>query len=596
MSYDSLKAAPGRERIDVVEITLERCTLTNGTAPCAATSTCFNSWATCRSRANYSPEDFTVSFCSPASICPDGMIPFLSGIPRSDSAEPDPENGLGKRSSVTFNFIDAPHDDIGIDPYVSTRGYDPMQRGTFWPRFRNRFPFYQGRKAVWYRGYVHEPFDLSNCKRMEYIAQDLKGWGGGTITLTAKDPLKLADDDSAEYPPRSTGSLVSSLSSSSTPSTIDIATDRSTEYDIQAFEPSFSAVRIGDEIIKYTVVSTITGGVRLSGLTFGGFDQYSTTRDSHAAGDKVQKCAYFKAMRPIDVFVVLLEDGAGIDSSYIPYSEWLDEATTWIAGFRLTRLVCEPEGVKKHFDELVPQTSTWSIWWDEEDSLIRYRCVRPPDIDEVIGSFTDDANIISGTVKCLDDPDRLLNEVYVTMGQVDPTKKSDDVGNYRDGFVTVNADSQGDNETRTRKSKTIWGRWHPTSNRAELAGLVDRMLLNRSFVPVRVEFEVDRKDDSVKTGDFIDLETFAAPDATGDARSMRIRVLKSRNGANQLHITAREELFASELVGSFARIAPNTFAAGTLYADCTPADQSYYMFIAADDGFIDGGIPGKVLL
>ena len=70
------------------------------------------------------------------------------------------------------------------------------------------------------------------------------------------------------------------------------------------------------------------------------------------------------------------------------------------AGFRLTRLVCEPEGVKKHcFDELVPQTSTWAIWWDEEASLIRYRCVRPPDIDEVVGTMTDDANIISGSVR-----------------------------------------------------------------------------------------------------------------------------------------------------------------------------------------------------
>ena len=66
----------------------------------------------------------------------------------------------------------------------------------------------------------------------------------------------------------------------------------------------------------------------------------------------------------------------------------------------------------------MPQTSTWAIWWDEESSLIRYRCVRPPDIDEVVGTMTDDANIISGSVQCLDDSDRLLNEVYVTMGFV----------------------------------------------------------------------------------------------------------------------------------------------------------------------------------
>jgi hypothetical protein len=46
----------------------------------------------------------------------------------------------------------------------------------------------------------------------------------------------------------------------------------------------------------------------------------------------------------------------------------------------------------------------------------------------------------------------------------------------------------------------------------------------------------------------------------------------------------------------FARIAPDTFAAGTEYSAASTADQAYYMFIAADDGFIDGSIAGKVLL
>lgn len=594
MSYDALKASPGRERIDVVQITLERCTLTNGVAPCTATSDCVNSWSTCRSKANYDPEDWDVQFCTPASICPDGMIPFLQSV-RSDAGEPDPENGLGKRTSITVSFRDAPHDDIGIDPYVASRSYNPMERGTFWPRFRARWPYYNGRRVVWYRGYVHEPFSLSNCRAMEYIAQDMKGWGG-TVTLTAKDPLKLADNDSAEYPPKSTGVLSASLLAASTPTQIDIVTDRPTEYDIKSWEPSFSAVRIGDEVIKYTTVATITGGVRLSGLTFGGFDQYETTRADHAASDSVQKCAYFKAMRPIDVFQVLLEDGAGIPTTYIPYADWLDEATTWIAGYRLTRLVCEPEGVKDHLDELIPQTSTWALWWDEQASAIKYRVVRPPDISEVVGTITDDANIISGSVKCVDDTDRLLNEVYITIGQRDPVKKKDDVGNYRAGFITIDADSQSARQTGIRKTKTIWGRWQPTGNRAELQSVADRMLLNRSTIPLRVELEVDRKDDSINTGDFIDLRTFAIPDQFGDTRTMRSRVLTSRSGDNTLRLVVREEIFASGRVGAFGRIAPNTFAAGTEYADCTESDKSYYMFISDNDGYLNGGDAGKVLL
>jgi hypothetical protein len=595
MSYDTLKTDPARERIDVMQITVEKCSLTNGTAPCTATATCFNSWATCKDKTNWTAADFTLSFCTPASICPDGYIPFLKSV-QSDSGEPDPENGLGKRTSVSFTLLDAPHDDIGIDPYVSSRTYNPMERGTFWPRFKTRWPFYNGRSVKWYRGYVHEPFSLANCKRSDFIAEELRGWGRGNVVLTAKDPLKLADNDRAEYPIRSTGRLETSLDATTSYTTIDIITDRPTEYAIQSWEPSFSAVRIGDEIYKYTGTTAHTGGIRLTGVTVGGFDQYETTRTTHAAGDLVQKCAYFKAMRPIDVFRVLLEDGAAIDSAYIPYADWLAESTTWIAGFRITRLVCDPEGIKKAFDELIPQTSTWAIWWDEESREIQYRCVRPPDLTEIISSINDDEHIISGSVKCLDDSARLLNEVFVTMGQRDPVKKIDDIGNYRDGFVTINTDSQGVNEYNGRRSKSIFGCWHPTGNRAELTGLVDRMLLNRSFVPFRVELQLDRKDDSIKTGEFINLTTIAAVDEFGEALPTLIRVLKSRSGDNTVKITARQDAFASGRVGAFARIAPDTFTAGTEYSATTTDEQAYYMFIAADDGFIDGSVAGKVLL
>ena len=83
--------------------------------------------------------------------------------------------------------------------------------------------------------------------------------------------------------------------------------------------------------------------------------------------------------------------------------------------------------------DLVGQTSTWALWWDEETSTIQYRCVRPPDLDEIVETITDDEHIISGSPKCMDQSDRLLNEVYVT-GAAEPVKAKDEIGNYRKGF------------------------------------------------------------------------------------------------------------------------------------------------------------------
>lgn len=593
--YDAQKIAGGKERIDILEIHVEQCGLTNGVAPCTATSTCINTWSTCKSRSNFASQDLAIRFCTPVSYVPNGMIPFLKKV-KSDSAEPDPEIGLGKIASVNFTLIDAPHSFIGIDPYIDSRAFDSMQSSTFWPRFKSLWPNYYGRRAVWYRGYVHYPFDLANCKKTELIADALSGWGRGDVSLTAKDPLKLAENDKAEYPIRSTGRLSDALLKTDEPTYIDIVTDRSTEYDIKTHEPSYSFVRIGDEIIKYTSVSTITDGVRLSGLDFDNLDQYTTTREDHEAGDEVQKCAYFKAARPIDVFYTLLRDVANISDIYLPYDEWYEEAITWIAGFKLTRLICDPEGVNDILSELIKQTSTFAIWWDDEENLVKYRVNRPADVSEVVAALNDNEHIIQNTARCFDETNRLINEVYVTLGQKDPTKKIDEIGNYKEGFVTINTDSQSELEANIRKSTTIYGRWHPTSNRAEMLGVVDRMLLNRSYVPIRIEFELDRKDDSIKTGDFVDLTTAFIPDAFGQLKTTRVRVLKSRNGEDFVKITAREDAWASERVGTFARIAPDTFASGYDYADATTQEKSYYIFIADNDGLLNNSDNGYVLL
>ena len=110
--------------------------------------------------------------------------------------------------------MDAPHDDIGYDPYVASRTYDPCSRGLS-GQFRKRWPFYQGRKVVWYRGFVHDHSVWPIARRWS-TSPRISGMGLGTVTLTAKDPLKLADNDRAEYPPRSTGVLLDALNSTGT--------------------------------------------------------------------------------------------------------------------------------------------------------------------------------------------------------------------------------------------------------------------------------------------------------------------------------------------------------------------------------------------
>lgn len=587
MSYDDLKVAPGKQRIDVIDVTVEGCANVYGVAPCTATGTgsqkCFNSWATCQDTANYVAQDKVISFCTPVSVIPDGCIPFLDSV-KGDSGQLDPENSLGKRGQITVNLMDAPHDDTDIDPYIDERSYSALERGTFWPRFRARFPFYQGRKLEWYQGYY--PFTRANAKKRTYIIEDLKGWGRTKgITIVAKDPLKLADDKRAQWPRPSTGVLNTTMTAVSSHSTIDIVTGSPTEYDLEDYE-TVGVVLIGSECIQYTGTTAITGGVRLTGVSRGPIGQYETVAKEHAINDAVQKCAYFSAMKVPKVFQVLLERGGNVPASYITYATWEAEYDTWLAGFRVTRLICKPEGVTSIIKELIPQSNTWGLWWDNESAQIRYQVVRPLDYDEVIQTLSDDAHIIAGSLIAQDDSDRLLNQLLVQFNQIDPTKDAKDGTNYREGFVALDVGSQSAREHGQVFSNVINGRWHPSSNRPELTSIADRLLQARSAVPIRVEFEVDRKDDSAKTAQFITLDTSAIADIYGESKPTIVRIIQQDAGADTVKYIAREELMAT----GFARWAPDSIAAGLDYSSATAEQKARYIFWADSATGLLGGI------
>ena len=552
---------------------------------------CFNSWATCQDTANYVAEDKVISFCTPVSVIPDGCIPFLDNV-KGDSGQLDPENSLGKRGQITVNLMDAPHDDTEIDPYLDERSYSALERGTFWPRFRARFPFYQGRKLEWYQGYY--PFARANAKKRTYIIEDLRGWGrSGKVTVVAKDPLKLADDKRAQWPRPSTGLLTSALTAVATPTTLDITTGTATEYDLEDYETT-AVVLIGSEIIPYTGTTVITGGVRLTGVgTRGTVGDYVTPVAAHDAGVSVQKCAYFKDMKVPRVLQVLLEQGGNVPPSYIDYATWESEYDTWLAGFRVTRLICKPEGVTSIIKELIPQSNTWALWWDNESAKIRYQVVRPLDYDELIETLSDDAHIIAGSLIAQDDSDRLLNQLLVQYGQIDPTKDAKEGTNYREGFVTLDVGSQSAREHGQVFSNTINGRWHGTGNRSELIAIADRLLQARSAVPIRVEFDVDRKDDDAKTGQFVTLDTSAIVDMYGEPNPTIVRIIQQDAGGDTVRYVARQELLAT----GFARIAPDSYAEGYEYTTATAQEKLRYAFIAdSATGLLGGTNPGTRLL
>lgn len=584
MTYATLKDYPGAESFERITITLDGCDNTFGLAPCTATGEeCFNSWETCKDPTNYIRTDKLISLCTHNAPSNLTDIPILKSVSER-SGEPDPMRSLGRRGSITAALIDAVHDDVGIDPYVDQRAYDPLERGTFYPKLKARFPFWKNRVIEWESGYLDPDDNLYYAANMEKktFLIDRTSYQKNSWSISAKDPLRLADDKLSKAPRPSRGVLSVAIAAAENPATINIATPDPTEYAFETWE-TFSAVRIGNEVYKYTGTTPITGGVQLTGVTTTLDDGYTTETESHDIDDDVQKCLWFRAMPSIEIVQALLVDFAAIPTAYVPYSEWLAEYTTWQAGFTMTRLVTEAEGVKKSIEEIITQSGTWAYWWEPVSKKILWSPIKPPDIGATVPILSDRDNIVSGTITREDEPEKLINEYYILFGQRDPTKKIDEVGNYRAGILEVDLDSQSANEDGETKTETIFGRWHTAASRGDLLAILTTMKKASSSIPFTVEFELHRKDDSLKTADFVELESAAILDQFGAPENLRLRIVRGSVNNQTVKYSAIKDIFR----GRFAEIAPGALD-GLLYTAATGEQQAQYVFIADAAGLVNG--------
>lgn len=636
MTWDSERSKSGKKPWNWIEIAVDRCTHTwgdgagspsSGGCPAVlgvdADDKCHNSWETCPVRDSFRPSDYWVRFCEPTSDIPrtfefsnvsppdDGLpvfLPFLKSF-KHDPSIPDPGESLGVRARFTAMLQDAPHHDFGIDKYASERvtgaastgspsgtAFDPMSRSTMLRKLKARFPYYVGRKLRWYQGYITASPSLADFRMREYIMEGLEGPdANGRARIIANDVLRMLDDDRAKAPAKSRGQLVSAIATGDAVTSIAIETTDATEYDLKSGETE-DYIRIGDEIFTYTGTSPIGSpatGVTLTGVTREAPAPYTTAAGDHDEGDLVQRCRYFSGT-VTEVVEELMVDYAGVPSRYIPSADWQSETEVY-APETIERLITEPEGVRSIVDDITQQTMTWAFWFDEVDQEIKYRAFRPADIDEAVPALNDDEHIVAGSVQVKDMPDKIINEIQVLFGQIDPTLNRDEVNNYRRGLLDVNSDSQSTSELGQRRIKRIFALWHPSSNANVVDQFARRTVNTRSKNLIEVSFSLERKDEDVRTSQFCDLTTLYIVGVLGLPREIRVQVLQANSTDEQVTLKAREDFFREQ----YARIAPGGGSPGDpdglLWDNASEAQRARYVFLANEDGYFTNGDRGKAL-
>lgn len=526
-----------REPLQVVELIQPKCSRTFGVAPCLATGDkCWNTSATCKFVAALDlTDEIVMRFVQPASNAPPsasdnylldetgatlldetGAVltvegdaiafdPASQAIPSLMSAQTAPTvlnvaagdddmSPLGLRAVAEVAIKDHPFNDVGFDPYLSSRSYDPLTLGSFWTKWLARNPYHTGYVLRIYDGYFGQ--SLSQMIKREYSIEKIDA-SRSSVRITAKDILRKVTDTNVTAPALSNGALSLNLAIGGT--SFQAAGATLAEY------PATGWVRINQEVIAYTSRALVSSNVEFTGLTRGAL---GTTAAAHNQLDRVQRVLAYEDEPFHEIIYDLLTTWGGIPTTYIDLTDWTAEKDEWRDLYNFTAYLSDPVDVQKLVGEICQQAQS-NIWWDERVQQIILRAQRPNFLPNTI---TQNDNIVADSVTIEEVAKDRASQVYVYYGLRNPVLSVADKFSYRAAEAFIDVDSEvlyGEASV-----KEIFCRWISTSVIA--ASLAGSYLRRFKDVRRHITFDLTAKDiGTFWTGDVADIEHFMYVDFTG---------------------------------------------------------------------------------
>lgn len=569
-----------------VEIEVDRCSLTWGVAPCTAAfgaatfRKCYNTYQTCTAKQVFTKSSLTLKFIESSYPVKSGnYIPALVKVGGYEqevniAGFSDKIGALGVRASVQVTFRDFPYRDTLTDKYWDERitgaaqidepGYDPLDRGSFWTKFKARNPNYAGRPLRVIQGHYDASGALVQDTARHYVMDELIGPdNSGNVTIKAKDILSLADDKKALAPRGNNGRLLANMTNSATSFTLSPAGIGDVEYSASGF------VTIGSEIMAFTRTGDSMSVTR---------GQKGTNAAAHNANDTVQVAFNVSLRRADYVIRDLLVDYGNIPSGYIDFAEWNAEFDRWGNQMLLSATISKPTGVSKLIGEINQLGIT--VWWDEVAQKIRIKLNHPP--DQLPAVWSDRNNIMSITTE--DNDDERATRVEMWTVQIDPTKELNK-DNFLRGYINVAVDAESPNMFGIPRTQSIYNRWMNHGNDA-MAKIITTRLLNRyKRAPVTYNVKIDVKDNPSLT-DVIQLETYVSTDDTGKVVPKLTQVYYRSDDRNGSTVIAR--LQGYQFDARYGVIAENT---RPLYNDSTAVQKLKGSYFVGPSLVFDDGSP-----
>ncbi len=520
------------EKITYVEIDLNRCSNDYGVSPCTASGPavdkCFNCFATCQDKDNYVQETVTSRHSSVTSKPPIDIdaVPDLQSY-SIRPAQLDLGESIGTRASVSLSFKDSRYPDTGPegDYYLTERDYDPYTVGTYWGKFRARYPFIKAANIRLIRGDTTQ--SIEQMETRHFIIDSVAGPdSSGKFTITCKDALKLADGKKAQAPVLSNGEIAANITDSATSLTLTPSGIGDSEY------PASGYINLGgEEICSFTRAADVMTIVR---------GQYNTSATDHDEGARVQLCLEYSAQIVTDIINDLLADYANVPSSYIPLVDWNGEDSTYI-NRTYSALIPEPESVTDLVNELLQQTAS-NIWWDDINKLMQFSVLKAVDTDATTYS---DNLILADSFSAKDQNNKRVSQVWTYFGQINPLEDLKKNFNYSRTQINVNLESET-NFDGTPSIKRIYSRWIDEAAR-EAAERLNELVLSRYATPPRLlGFTLQRAPELTRpalAGGY-NVENWTLQTDKGFAQTVPVQVTQMKSTDANFIIQAEEVLYS----------------------------------------------------
>jgi hypothetical protein len=420
-------------------------------------------------------------------------IPAITSIARRP-ATVNPGESLGVRESVTVSMHDFKHNDVGFDPYIPTRGFNPYLKGSFWGKFTARWGSLDGYAFRTIDGYEGQPYD--EMKVRHYIVDSTAGPDSkGTFAFTIKDVIKFFDGKKAQAPLPSNGTLLAGIDDTVTALTLDPSGIGDLEY------PASGTASIGDEKVTFTRVAD---AITLTGRGLSGSEQ-----SAHDAGDTFQLALVYSAQDVATIINDLLTNYTDTPAEYIPLADWNDEVSNYLNRL-YTAEIMRPTSIKTLLDELIKEAGL-IFYTDLYSKSLILKAFR-----QLVPTFavTDDF-ALQDSIKSKRLESKRINQIWIYHGKKNPLENQDQKKNYTTVYAQISDNPIVALENNPAAISEVFSRWITSLNADAVTELADSIIERYETAPRQVSFRVP-SEFPISLGEAVTIQSRIFEDAQGD--------------------------------------------------------------------------------